>query len=380
MKVLSASNLFECRAEDHYPRIGEGSLVQLRDGRLLGACSRFTGSHDHSFSEILAFEITDGRPTRLRVLHARPDALNQMSVSLERLHNGDIGMVWIVKTDRMHDDIWYSHSHDEGETWSPPVNCSAPLGFPYIVVNNDRLRQLTSGRLVIPADLYPEEPWNFYDLNRTSAPSCLGLIYSDDLGQTWQLSATTRIADDQIIAPHQLPDASLPSWQHFRQFFDRNQEPGVEELADGRLLLYCRTTLGYMYQAYSGDQGKSWSPLQAATDLVTCNGPQSIRRRPGQAELFCLYNDRRHVPYADQERFWHWRTPLSAAVSHDHGASWQKLGDIENEEHNYCYSSILFAGDRIWLTHYQSENTAPDKRRNLASMRLHLLEAGTKLC
>jgi hypothetical protein len=92
--------------------------------------------------------------------------------------------------------------------------------------------------------------------------------------------------------------------------------------------------------------------------------------------LLCIYNDRRHVAFADSEKSWNWRTPLSIAVSDDNANSWQVLGNIEDESHNYCYTSILFLKDKILLTYYESENTIQDGkevRRNLASMKMQSL-------
>jgi hypothetical protein len=132
-----------------------------------------------------------------------------------------------------------------------------------------------------------------------------------------------------------------------------------------------------MYQAFSTDNGMTWTELKPARDLMSPCGPQSIRRLPGSSRLVCVFNDHRGVPFGSAAGHWHWRTPLTLAVSDDDAASWQVLGDVEDDTHNYCYTSLLFFGDdNLLLTDYESENTIRDgqpHRRNLATFKMQVL-------
>ena len=58
----------------------------------------------------------------------------------------------------------------------------------------------------------------------------------------------------------------------------------------------------------------------------------------------------------------------------DCGKSWKTLGNVENEGHNYCYTSICFLpGNKVLLTDYQSVNLSADRRANLRDLKMQLL-------
>ncbi len=212
------------------PRNGEGSAIRLANGGVFLAYSRFTGGGaDHDRAELVGarLDVRTGHLTDARVLVPSPEAMNQMSASLEPLADGSWGLLWIRKLTRAADVLLFSRSGDEGRTWTAPVQVTRELAEPYVVVNNDR------------------RGWTFGD-----------------------------------------------------------------------------------------------------------NGAQSGRP-------------------------WGWRTPLSVAVSDDHGARWRVLGDLEDDPHNYCYASILFLDGEALLTYYESENLVRDGkpvRRNLAALKMQRLD------
>jgi len=224
--------------------------------------------------------------------------------------------------------------------------------------------------LAIPAALYP-------DRGDKSRPCSLAMFYSDDDGVTWTISERIKILDKNLTPPHAMhPDAGQ-AWKDGCDYYAKEQEPGVEELADGRLLLYCRTFVAYMYQSFSSDGGTSWTELKAATDIVSPCSPQSIRRIPGSRRLLCVFNNRRHIAFGDAEHFWHARTPLTLAASDDDAATWQVLGNLEDESHDHCYTSMLFFENKLLLTYYESENSIQDGkpvRRALASLKMQILD------
>ncbi len=348
------------------PRTGEGSAIRLNDGNILLVYSKFHGEGmDHDIAELYGgiFDINTGKINEGNVFFPSKTALNQMSVSLERLQDGSIGTVFCQKQDRDHSIILFSRSFDEGKSWMAPVNISNCTKANYLVVNNDRLRQFSSGRIAVPACLYA-------DALVTNIPSKLVMIYSDDYGKTWSVSRQIRPCSNPVL-PHRM--VANNEWENLSASLFREQEPGVEELNDGRILYYCRTVIGYMYYAYSFDNGATWSELQAADAIVAPNSPQSIRRIPDSSRLICIYNDRRSVAFGDEANHWDWRTPLSLAVSDDNGATWHNVDNIEDDSHNYCYTSILFIGGQILLTYYESENYPDGSRRNLANLKMQIL-------
>jgi Neuraminidase (sialidase) len=228
---------------------------------------------------------------------------------------------YAVKNHPSEDCRYYvRHSSDEGESWDDPVLAIPEEG--YFVVNNDRLLQTRSGRLLIPAAKSVSARYH-------CVSTC---FYSDDEGQTWQRRA---------------PYLDLPGGQVGAQ------EPGIVECADGGLWMYLRTGRGRIYASRSTDGGESWSTPEP-TELVAPVAPASAMRLPGSVDILILYNDRRGVPYSpDRGTEFHHRTPLSSAVSSDNGRTWHHHGLIESDRHkSYCYASIAFHGENTLLTYY----------------------------
>ena len=352
---------------DKYPRCGEGSGVLLPDGKVLLVYSLFSGTADHDRSELVSavFDCENGTLAEEKIIFQQGHYTNQMSVSLERLNDGSIGILWIRKISAKHDEILFSRSFDNGKSWDLPVKVLPGDTYPdYVVVNNDRLRQLRSGRLTVPVCVYPD--------GHGEVPSYLELWYSDDMGQSWKRSAKIpRCANP----PEPVPSRCEVPFEELCAGGYREQEPGVEECADGTLYYYCRTTLGYMYNSCSRNQGESFGELAVQKHIISPLAPQSVRREPGSGRLWCVYNDRSSVVFEDSENFWYWRTPLTLAYSDDNGNSWVKYQQIEDESHNYCYCSITFtAAKKALLTYYESENRPDGTRRNLASLKAQIIE------
>ena len=91
------------------PRNSEGSFLRLKDGRIVFAYSRYSGtsSDDGAYCEIAAMYSSDNGETfsEPKIL-VRPDKsrgeTNCMSVSLLELPNGDAGLFYLVK----HTGMW----------------------------------------------------------------------------------------------------------------------------------------------------------------------------------------------------------------------------------------------------------------------------------
>lgn len=214
-------------------------------------------------------------------------------------------------------DVLLRTSSDEAATWSDPVLCS---GLPsYYVVNNDRMIQLASGRLVIPTADH-----GTFDGHRIGVGRALCFL-SDDEGQTWRHST-------RVPVPADFGEAHL-------------QEPLVVELQDGRLLMLCRTTLHCQYRCWSEDGGETWSEAEP-TELLSPCSPASLKRLPSTGDLLLVYNDHRGIPAELAGK----RTPLVSFLSSDEGQTWQHRRVLEDDPDGwFCYTALLCDEDQVLM-------------------------------
>ena len=237
MKKIGKEVLFLSTGEKN-PRNGEGSLLRLRDGRILYAYTQYYGDswQDHATARVAAYYSSDEGETWHDggiLIEKDADALNIMSVSLMRMRNGDLGLLFLRKSMKGDDLLcmpYLVRSADEGKTFGTPVPCFAEDG--YYVVNNDRLIRLKNGRLLIPAAYHGAAG------NRGLLPGALRVCYSDDDGQSWTVS------HEEVHSPFN---------DHVQL-----QEPGLYQLPDGRVWMWCRTAYGHQYQCFSADGGETW--------------------------------------------------------------------------------------------------------------------------
>ena len=305
------------------PRNSEGSMVELTDGRILLAYAHFYGGgSDDSSAYIAMRESTDrGRSwsTEDVTLVENEGDHNVMSASFLRLATGEIALFYLVKNSREDCKLYMRKSNDEAETWGEPV-CATPQDG-YHVVNNDRVVQLSSGRLVVPAAHHPvREDTRF----RGGISMC---FLSDDGGATWRRSQSELHAPDNVTSGF--------------------QEPGVIELKDGRLMMLMRTTAGCQFRSYSADGGVTWSGAEP-TDIMSPCSPATLRRIPITGDILMVWND--HA--GDRAKFEQKRTPLTTAVSRDEGQTWTNVKVLEDDPDGwYCYTSALFVEDRVILAY-----------------------------
>ncbi len=313
------------------PRNTEGAFLTLRDGRILFAYTRFTGGDDdHAAATIAARYSSDGGATWTPedvTLVEREGEMNVMSVSLLRLKDGRIALFYLRKNSVFDCKPFVRVSSDEGNTWSEPVQCITEPG--YWVLNNDRVVQLDSGRLVMPVALHSP-------LENNYNPRGVAMVYlSDDAGQTWRPGQTVL----------ECPTDSRRGFQ----------EPGVVSLKDGHLLMFIRTRLGSQYLAISSDDGETFTEAKPSS-IQAPLAPASIKRIPNTGDLLLVWNDHSSVPEA-------WRadesvtparegrrTPLTLAISKDEGQTWIHQQDLLNHPDGwYCYTAIHFHNDSVLL-------------------------------
>lgn len=318
------------------PRKGEGDIVVLKDGTLLLVYTEFyEGSSDFSPARIVAHKSYNNGESwsKKYVLQENIGKNNVMSVSLLRLKNGNIAFAYGVKNSFEDLKFYLRISEDEAETWSEPIAITTDNG--YFVMNNDRLVQLNSGRIIAPVSTYQDikehSKWKSF------------IYYSDDNGKSWHKGISEVRFTERIKSRVGL------------------QEPGIVELRDGTLMMYMRTGLGYIYVCYSDDEGEHWSNPEPLDDIKSPTSPSTIKRIPSTGDLMLIWNDKRIFQLETLTRrgddiidknFQH-RAPLTLAISKDEGATWHKVMDLEPSlEHTYCYTSVTFKENFIFLSYY----------------------------
>lgn len=328
---------FLARATPQAPRHSEGDIVELTDGRLFAAYTRYhTGEGwDASPAHIVACTSADGGhmwSAPRAVVEPRDAAGNVMSVSLLRGANGDLLMAHIDQVEAMPQrGMVLRRSSDDGDTWGAPVVMSPANGNRHYA-NNACLTRLRTGRIVLAAREYAayRQPY-----------AC----YSDDDGRTWR-------------AGRHVPDAELTEAQRREQNIN---EPSLCELADGRLLATMRSVAGGQYFAWSADGGESWSRPVLSPLRGGCS-PCALRWLPDSDAIIAIWTPGHHQ-----------RTPLATATSHDGGATWTPAKLLERSPyHGYCYVSCTFVGERALLS-YMHYPIRDELRRFLSEPHYHEL-------
>jgi len=315
-------------ATESNPRTSEGSVIGLRDGRLLYATTEFLAESDFASARVVAVESADGGRTwsARRVLQENVGRMNVMSVTLRRLSpSGDrhapIGFFYLVKNSVSDLDVLFRSSDDEGRTWSEPVLVSDAPG--YHVMNNDRVTVLSTGRIVAPVSSTDD----VHAVNHFVV-SC---FLSDDGGRTW------RRGEGRV------------------DYSGRGaMEPEVIERTDGRLLMHVRTQAGHIAVSHSDDQGETWSQAES-WGVRSPESPATLRRIPSTGDWVLVWNNQ----YASGADHGGPRTPLTLAVSRDEGKTWTLHRDIETSTaHSFAYTSIAFERGRLLLSYYVGENAS----------------------
>ncbi len=353
MKKIGKEVLFVSTSESN-PRNGEGSMLRLKDGRILYAYTQYYGDNweDHATARVAAYYSADEGETWTDggvLVEKDAEALNIMSISLMRMQNGDLGLLYLRKSMKGDDMIcmpYFLRSSDEGKSFSQPISCFDEDG--YYVVNNDRLIRLSCGRILIPAAYHGKAG------NRGLHPGVLRICYSDDDGQSWTMSPAV------VTSPY---DDSV-----------KLQEPGLYELPDGRVWMWCRTVYGHQYQCFSADGGETWGAVSPCLRFTSPDSPMQIKT-VGKYTIAVFNPIAYHCLLTDTEA---WRspkrTPYVCAVSSDGGlsfvdpsrtstgggfdsftASCYLLEDDRTE--SYCYPAVLEVADGFLVAYYHSNGT-----------------------
>ncbi|MCQ2395597.1 MAG: glycoside hydrolase [Kiritimatiellae bacterium] len=324
------------QAKDN-PRNGEGDFIRLKDGRILFVYTEYRGESnlDHAPAHLVKCYSSDGGETWTKPVETVPRSgkQNDMCVSLIRLKDGRIGLMYLRKNSATDCRPVMRFSSDEGETWSGITECVAASETAYWVGNNARLTMLKSGRLIEPLARHNPSDGQF---------GRLMCVYSDDQGTTWKSGNLYEPPKDEAGKPVIV------------------QEPGVVELKDGRLYLYARTDRGRQWQAFSKDGGVTWEYF-GPSPIYGPRGPATISRLKS-GDLLLVWNDHEgHPEYMKRGEPWlvGIRAPLTLAISKDEGRTWINRKTLETDlDGFFCYFAVLEQDDGLLLAYYNQPNLA----------------------
>lgn len=282
-----------------YTRKSEGDVIELDDGRLLLVYMEFSGDgSDFAKTRLVSQESSDlGRTwSDHRVItETVAGDMNVYSPNLIRSLDGGIFLAFMRQHGHDTRTCYLWKSTDQGQTFTPHSDFFAKRDFSLC---NATIKRLESGRLLLPASPpLAGQP-------AATGPYCALVLYSDDDGKSWQVSES-RIS---------LPKRGA-------------MEPHVEQTADGRVLMVMRNQLGKLYFSQSTDEGVTWSKPWAS-DLDSPESCPELARIPVSGDLLMIWNNTYDANFRSH---FGKRSPLTAAISKDHGRTWQYVRDIETD-------------------------------------------------
>lgn len=272
---------------------------------------------------------------------------------------------WFGGTHEKHPDVGIWLSRLEKGAWTSPVEVAdgvqnATLRYP---TWNPVLFQLPGKELLL-----------FYKVGPSPSEWWGMLKRSTDGGRSW--SAAERLpdgilgpiknkpvllADGTLLCPtssehdgwrvhfEMTPDAGR-SWTRTPAINDGREfsaiQPSILFSRDGRLQILCRSKNGVVLQAFSSDQGRTWTPLERTPLPNPNSGTDALTLRDSRQLI--VYN---HVTKKSME----WggsRSPLNIAVSDD-GLDWKPWIVLEDEpKMEFSYPAVIQGSDgRIHVTY-----------------------------
>lgn len=340
--IDSQKTVYQLNITENNPRNSEGDFAELNDGSILFAYSRYTGNdaHDDASCDIAGLISFDKGNTFKPLDHLLATAKelntkNIMSVSLQRLQNGTLCLIYLCKKGP-NSEVWLKRADTSDETkFGEPELCIPQKNNIYYVVNNSRTCITDTGNILLPLAQHP--------IKKDKKGNRHGIYYgyckifsSDQNGANW----------------HELSDnIKLPLFTKTKTGL---QEPGLLFLPDGKLYCYFRTDLYFQYESISEDYGKTWSkPVKS--QFSSPDSPLLIRKNPYSNKYYAIWNP---IPNyngrIDLKQRWvnAGRTPFVIAESDD-GINFSHYTIFEDDpKRGYCYPAIHFLNDKEMLVSY----------------------------
>ena len=328
------------------PRNDTASIVEFPDGRLMVVWHKYSASPekggDFGVARIYAKNSLDGGLTwqgERMLVDAAPGDVNVQAPALCLLPSGEILLICLRAHARDSTSMLLLRSRDDGRTFERGGSIWERSRGQWLQGGASSLLRLSDGRLLAP--FHGGEGTQFGQHN------VIRCFMSDDEGHSWRMSQGC---------------VDLP--------MRGAMEASVAELADGCLMMSIRTQLGAVFASRSDDGGDTWE-LAQATGLKAPESCTCLRRVSGTNDLVLFWNDSDYDP---THHHYGERSPLSAALSHDAGESWKKLGDIETGHAEYTNLSCTFTSSGVAILTYMASE--PPFARERMDLRAALIPFG----
>ena len=324
-----------------YPKNGEGSLIRLKDGRLLHMVSRHmqgTGGSDFWPAIIAQMYSSDNGITWTKptvVFSHSKGVRTCMQPSLVRLSNGELGVAYSKYDSPQSAVKVFRYSKDEGNTWSSEILMSPSDG--YFSGAHHRALVLSGGRIIFPlhTKIGNEKDGPIKIFTR--------ITYSDDQGRTWKMS-------QQVVGTNDVAS----SYQNNKGRAAVFAEATVAELPDGDVVMLARTIAGYLYYTVSKDKGITWADTRP-TNLVSPASSLNLVKLPDSNHLMVVWQSCCMVGEKGAGK----RLSLSSAISEDGGKTWnwpRELVNVSNHDGNVQYPTITVDGTNVMITYRAVKN------------------------
>ena len=316
-------------------RTGEGDFIRLKDGtvRYFFTCYHEEDPETHNMPSDIMFRYSKDNGTTWTsweyAVLANEGKMNTQSVSICRLKDDRIALFYLVKESATDCRPYMRISDNETFTWGDRIPLITTPSFN--TVGNDRAEILESGRILLPV---ARSAVNADGTRINSAESAETFcLISDDGGTTWREGGRVPRIEGVLY-----------------------QEPGVCELADGRVLIYIQTDAGCQYFAYSSDGGNSWSePFPSV--LKSPLSPAVIKRIPESGDLMAVWNPlREEKPRGTGSRALMYCGRLTPDGTKLLGRRFL-VGTVDEEDQNWQYPALCFLGENEYLTAFSSQES-----------------------
>jgi predicted neuraminidase len=191
------------------------------------------------------------------------------------------------------------YSSDGGRTWGEPRRLPDGVLGP---VKNKPVR-LADGTILSGSSTETPDQANLWRIH---------FERSTDAGATWSVVRPAPVASGEEIGAIQ---------------------PSILVHRDGRLQAVGRSRSQHVFETWSSDQGRTWSPVTLTSLPNPSAGTDALTLRDGRHLI--VYN---HTPKG--------RTPLNVALSQD-GKTWEPALVLEDQPGEYSYPAVIQAPDGL---------------------------------
>lgn len=289
------------------------SICMKTDSEYLVVATGYSEYSDFANAELINLDLNiDTRQmTEQKIFQKNLAKIQTGGASLLKLNKDTILSFFFGKESNYIIDIYIKKSTDNGLTWSNPEKINT-IKNEYQHAAASRAILLSNGRILLPMAI-----------GGTGTQNYVFCYYSDDKGETWTATKLFKMKNNELY------------------------EPCIEELETGRLIMTLRNQSGKIIFAFSDDNGLTWIDF-LKSNIDSPDAPSVIARVPGTEDLILIWNNNTRIK--DYQN----RSPLSLAISHDDGKTWDYLFDIENRPNiGAYYPTINFNSEKLLITYTQ---------------------------